>query len=76
MITVKFTNKETGKETYPVFARTEKEFINTLFKSVNGRTASGYYKENKDSYTLYDMAHKKLINIKKDADRVFKLKDY
>lgn len=76
MITVKFINKKTGEETYPAFARTEKEFTKTLFKPVNGGTATGYYRENKNSYTLYDIAHKKLMNIKKDSDRVFILKYY
>ena len=57
-----------------VFAKTEREFTRSLFKPLKTErgfvTCSGYYKENKNSYTLYNGVKEKLLNVKKTHEDI------
>lgn len=37
-----------------IFVKSDKEFTNTLFQPVGGKTASGYYKKVKNGVKLFD----------------------
>lgn len=46
------------------YARTKEEFLKTLFKPVNGKTADGYIKKSSESYIVLDEQDNILFGVK------------